>query len=299
MMSLKEKILFPDSSKEKRDKESFLTTLADRDWRKKLKPALEKHNFQAIKTLHENYSKQHPQEQEGIEAFFDALSAWTKEKQLKYSLLKGKERKYAIRELTEYQSLLTHFLIQNSQNKDELERFWDLLKKTASASGKTEEFQTMRQGVLGQVATFLSLNELKLHPHLAHPRLDMFDQIDLQAKDTNSKKEIDIQIKSTKRVSSPEIFSSQEVYFPSVEVNQRDNTVINIADKYFVQKNKVFQMHLHKYQDMIKKQVKGYLVVIPYQEIDNITGQPSSEIIDFLKQKLRAPKASRYKQSIH
>jgi|GEM_PF-2823440 len=298
-MPLKEKILFSDSDKEKGDKESFLTALIDRDWSAVLKPALEKHNFQIVKKLHKEYSKQYPQEQEEIEAFFNALSAWSKEKQLKYSLVKGKEKRKAIRELTEYQYLLTHFLIQNSQNKDELERFWDLLKKTASASGKTEEFQTMRQGVLGQVATFLSLNELKLHPHLAHPRLDMFDQIDLQAKDTNSKKEIDIQIKSTKRVSSPEIFSSQEVYFPSVEINQRDNTVINIADKYFVQKNKVFQMHLQKYQDMIKKQVKGYLVVIPYQEIDHVTGQPFPKIVNFLKQKLRVPKASKYKQSIH
>lgn len=290
MMSPKEKILFPDSDKEKGDKESFLTTLADRDWSEKLKPALEKHNFPAVQKLHKEYSKQYSQEQEGIEAFFDALSAWSKEKQLKYSSLNGKERKNEIRELTEYQFLLTHFLAQNSKNKDELERFWNLLEKTALISGKAEEFRTMRQGVLGQVAVFLSFKELNLHPHLAHPRLDMFDQIDLQAEDANSKKEIDIQIKSTKRVSSPEIFSSSEVYFPSVEVNQGDDAVINVADKYFVQKNKIFQMHLQKYQDMIKKQVKGYLVVLPYQEIDSVTGQPSQELIDFLKQKLSLSK---------
>jgi len=78
-MPLKEKILFPGSGKEKRDKESFLTAFIDRDWSAVLKPALEKHNFQIVKKLHKEYSKQYPQEQEEIEAFFNALSAWSKE----------------------------------------------------------------------------------------------------------------------------------------------------------------------------------------------------------------------------
>ncbi len=286
MNSIEQKILSPEPEKEKREKESFLNTLDNLDWQTKLKPALERNDYQTIQELHKEYLKQYPEDQEGIETFFNVLSAWSKEKQLKDSSLKGNERKDAIRELTEYQFLLTHFLIENSKNKERLEKFWKILEETASVSENTEEFQKMKQGVLGQVAIFLAFDKLNLHPRLAHPSLDMFNQIDLQAEDTNLKEEIDFQIKTSKGASSAVIFSSSKVYFPSVEVNQKDNTVINVANKHFALKNLEFQMHLKEYQEMIKKQVKGYLVVLPYQEIDSITGQPSQELVDFMKEKL-------------
>ncbi len=257
------------------------------DWENKIIPALRKHNYPEIKKLHQKYLENYPQEQEAIEAFFNALSALSAEKQLKGHYLKGNERRKKIKELTEYQYLLTHFIAHNNKRKKELDEFWALLEEMASASQKSFELKTMRQGVLGQVAIFLSLNKLGFHPRLAHPNLDMMEKIDLQIPESSSQEEIDIQIKSSRRLISPEIFSSQNIYPSSVEIQGQKNNIIDFASQHFAEENKEFQIKIEEYKKKKKEDVKAYLVAIPYQDIDHSTGTPSPQLVSFLKEHLQ------------
>ena len=257
------------------------------DWQKRLIPALEEHNYLKFKQLRETYLNQYPEEQEMIEVFFDTLSSLSAQKQLrKDKTLNREQRREKIKQLTEYEYLLTHFLV-NNQNKLILKNFWQRLEQIATIAKKEYEFKSMKQGVLGQVAIFLSLDRLGLDPQLAHPRLDMYDKIDLQIPEsTNQGREVEVQIKSSQKLSSPELFSSANVYPVSIETHNQDGYQ-DITEQRFAQENKAFQIAVDRYKQQKHKNVKAYLIATPFSEIDHDTGEPSEKLIQFLENKFK------------
>jgi len=260
--------------------------LKDGDWENKFRPNLLEHNYQEIQELHQEYLEKYLQEQEAVEAFFNALPALSAQKQLKGPRLKGEKRREKIKELTEYQFLLTHFLINNNEKEEKTKEFWFLLENMASASKKTIELKTMKQGILGQVAIFLALKQLGFNPHLAHPDLDMFEQIDLQVPESKSRKEIDVQVKSSRQTSYLQFFPSQKIYSSSVEISQSEEKKVDLTSQYFAEKSKAFNINLEDYQKENNITTEGFLVVVPTSEMDPFTGCPSDKLVDFLKEKL-------------
>ena len=123
----------------------FLQAMADKDQ-------------QRISELKEVYYREYPDQLEGVSVLFEMLPF------LGLSVRVGKENKTFGTEkdnfeyLTQYQFLLTDFIIYNSKDKLFMKNFWDLWAKIAKDADMLREFNILKRGILSQVSVFKILN---------------------------------------------------------------------------------------------------------------------------------------------
>jgi hypothetical protein len=215
------------------------------------------------------------------------------------------------RQLTEYQFLVTHYVLSNNQDAKFMEKFWKLLRaiyvEIANAINKElcnlslerksltrSVFRWFKSGILAQVAAFEILKELGMSPQISHPDQDAFYSFDLIARTEREEdnKQIVVQVKSEKGITYPIIFkfkidgTIKELSFPS-----SSDPLSSEKKKFFplikvLKEIKYLLRGIRIYKESVGEEVTGYLIFIPYSGIDHNTGKPSQEIVDYCREKI-------------
>ena len=244
--------------------------------------AYKSQNEEKIKELRKAYEERYPDQLEGVMALLDFVPFLETEKSLDALRVKGegftKEMASLLENLTQYQFLLTDFITTNSGNKDFLTLFWNTIEQIASDTDNVRAFLKARRGVMGQVAAMKIFEAIGEHPKLSHPKEDAFRAIDGWI-DTHRA----LQVKAYQGA-TPELLETDAISFPAV-ITERNKEVRYASSHLAAEMNK-FQMKVSKYKEIIgKKDLKGYLMVVPFGQFDFVTGEPNKEVVEFFRKK--------------
>lgn len=196
--------------------------------------------------------------------------------------------KDAVVESTQYQFLLSHFLLNNSNDKAALEVFWRRLSSRAREAHALEKLEALRLSVLSQVAVLKSLKRLGFAPHIAHPDEDAFEAIDVWA-DENAA----VQIKGA-RHSDIAVEEADTLEFPGIAMKS-GGFERHFNTRYTEEKFKKFSVKVNKYNEKYRtnpdqEKIKGYFIVVPEEHFSYTTGEPDEEFIETLRAKLAEEK---------
>lgn len=234
-----------------------------------------------ITTLRKTYEQRYPDQLEGVMALLDFIPFLETEKSLDAlrSVETGFTEKIGVllEELTRYQFLLTDFIAANSEDKEFLTLFWDTLEQLAKDTDNFRAFLKNRRGIMGQVAAMKIFEAIGEHPKLSHPKEDAFRAIDGWI-DTDRV----LQVKAYQNT-TPALLETDSVSFPGIIVER--NQEVAYANSHLAAEMNKFQMKVSRYKEILGKDLKGYLMVVPFGSFDFITGEPNKEVVEFFKEK--------------
>lgn len=244
--------------------------------------ACDRSNFREIKILRQKFENEYPDQLEGVEALFGFVDCLRDTNRLDRGEVSHNEKPKVFQGLTEYNFLVSHFIEQNSDNKDFLILFWDALRRISSP-GYIREYNIYKHGILTQVAMLKIFEKLGAHPTMSHPKQDAFNSIDMWTDDQTA-----FQIKGTTKTEKVELVEVKEggvVGVPGILINRNNCTKYLTSDLYDqAQKFKVKFDNYKKSQNLTN--AKAYFVVIPFSMIDPVTGDPTSDLVDEVKSKI-------------
>lgn len=234
--------------------------------------ALKNDDQEKVKELQEMYFREYPDQLEGVTVLFELANFNKLNKKVSEDRKEYKTQKSDFEELTQYQFLLTDFILYNSEDKEFMQNFWKVWAKISEDQNLLREFNLLKRGILSQVAVHKLFDKLGYSPRLAHPREDAFDAIDIwtEAGDV-------VQIKGTDK-NQPVILESEEIAFPAVEV--KDKGTLKYLNSFMMQHAQRFRTKLQRFNEKTHQAAKGYFVVIPYTKFDHITGEPDREFVE-------------------
>ena len=237
--------------------------------------AIEHDDERAIARLKERYLAEFPDQLEGVEVLFGIREFL--EQSIELGRRRGRPDYLAeakpFQDITEYQFLFTHYLLSAGEDKAFLQRFWSVADQIADRTGQRAELDKLRRGLLSQVAAFRVLQALGREPHLSHPSEDAFRAVDLWAGDDTA-----IQVKGeARRLDEPAVIEVDDVAFPAVETRSVDDRAHFNANLHKTHAR--FRMRLREYGQLTGRAYRGYVLVIPNQKIDFVTGEPAPELI--------------------
>lgn len=177
----------------------------------------------------------------------------------------------AYKDLTEYQFLISHYVISQGDNAPALEEMWRELRAVSESKGEGPNFKMFRRGIVTQVATYRVFEELGLHPKNATPEQDAYKKVDLWSDDEHA-----VQIKGS-AIEKFGIYKTDEVSPTSVEISGGGG------------KRNVYDNDIRSFRTKVRsfgKNFKGYFIVIPSDMIDFTTGKPKQELIELVRQEV-------------
>ncbi|MDF1497282.1 MAG: hypothetical protein P1P90_04435 [Patescibacteria group bacterium] len=241
--------------------------------------ALKNDDQEKVKELQDVYFREYPDQLEGVTILFEMLPF------LRLSAKVSKESKdYSTEKenfeyLTQYQFLLTDFILFNSKDKEFMKNFWDIWATIAKNDGVLREFNILRRGILSQVSVFKIFEALGFTPKLSHPKEDAFEAIDMWSGSGEA-----VQIKGTPNDDAAVLIETDEISFPGVDIN--DGGELKHLNSYMQNQAQKFRAKLSRYNKFTKQDVKGYFVVIPYSKFDHVTGEPDREFVNRVREEL-------------
>lgn len=177
----------------------------------------------------------------------------------------------AYRDVTEFQFLITHYVISQAENPALLGDMWGRLKGISKTKNEGQNFSMFQRGVVTQVATHRIFKELGFNPKISHPEEDAFKKIDLWSDAKHA-----VQVKGSAHEEFG-IYETDEVGPAPVEVSEDGKT------------RKLFDGALRSFRTKLKSfgsDVKGYFIVIPSDMLDFNTGKPSGELVELVRKKI-------------
>lgn len=177
----------------------------------------------------------------------------------------------AYKDLTEYQFLITHHILSESENASSLKEMWRQLREIARQKEEEQNFSIFQRGVVTQVAIHRVFKKLGFNPQFSHPKDDAFKKIDLWSDAKHA-----VQVKGSAHEAFG-IFETDEVGPSPVEISDDGKT-----KKLFDNALRSFKTKLKSFGD----DIKGYFIIIPSDKIDFTTGEPSEELVNLIKQKV-------------
>ena len=244
---------------------------------------------EAVSELKKRYQTEFPEQIEGVEVLFGITEFLKKQKAFDMEKAKGvfapgRERADTFRDFTEYQFLFTHFIINAAEDRKFMEDFWSVAEAMAKDIDCLKEMQRLRRALVSQASVYHILRELGEQPNLSHPREDAFNAIDLWADNKTA-----IQIKGWNE-EEPALFESDHLVFPAAQTGQGDKQNLFASLEYMRDKNYQFVGKVKQYGRLIGKNLKGYMLVVPYSKIDFVTGEPDKKLVEFFKDKIKQVK---------
>ena len=263
------------SEKENQDKKDLQTQLMY---------ALEINDASKIVQIKKKYIDTYPNQLEGIETLFGIRNFLKKQQ---YLTKHGHETDYnkrteIFKDLTEYQFLFTHFILLNSDDPEFMNIFWKTGFVIAEKMGAGKEFTALRRCQVSQVAAYKIIDSIGKKPKLSHPDEDAFNAIDLWTESGQA-----LQIKGWNE-KKPAIIKTDTIAFPAIQIDGGNKkSVLFNSTEYVKSKNVLFRAKIKNYGNKIGKDISGYMLMIPYSKIDFNTGEPTPELIEFFRQKLK------------
>lgn len=196
--------------------------------------------------------------------------------------------------MVEYQSLLIHFLQQNHSPKY-LHRLWNYFEEIVEYASYDEQnedgrqevmrlFPIIKAGLLGQVALGKLFNESGISAHTAKPSDDAYKKIDLWV--GNGTHRTALQIKTSKRYKTLEIVKDKkEIPVVSISTGLSGSTEKRFVSMLFKEFH-AFNLRVKEYAEEVGHDIEAYVVLIPLEEIDPMTGEPSEELKKQFQEKI-------------
>ncbi len=237
-----------------------------------------------INELKKLYQEKYPDQMEGVTILFELQRFLENQKRLNNKderAMGHKERVGLIEEITQFRFLLSDFIAHNSGSKEFLKLFWDVIEGASKETGGLSISHQLRKSTLSQVAIFKIFEALGKKPVLSHPREDAFEAIDLW---TDEESAVQVKGGSEKLL----IAETEATSFPGVEI--RDGERVSQFDTDMSRTFSKFKAKISKYGSLIGRDLRGYMIAIPYSKFDFVTGEPSEEVIRAVRETLDAKK---------
>ena len=255
-------------------------TRASQDAQTKLLEVIATGDEEEIRKKRRKYENEYPDQLEGITILFGLKDFFETQRTLQEGVYSGRDKKEFAKEkeeLTQFHFLISHFVELNSNNKPFMKNFWHTLEHLSHRIDFRHEFDALKASTLTQVAVYKIFQELECNPRWAIPKEDAFHGIDLWAdKDP-------VQVKGTKR-NKPSVYEVDAVSFPGVEAK-----IQRVAGHYnsstFLE-SQILHGKWEEYAKVIGRSLKGYVIQVPYSEIDGDTGDPSSDLVETVRSAL-------------
>lgn len=252
---------------------------------KKMLGAIAKADTETLDQLKTEYGTEYPDQLEGVEAIF-SLPQYFKEQETVNGVKKSgysEEIRPLFQSLTEYRFLLADFVLHNGGDKLFLGRFWKVMEEIAKKNNKLGEFHKLQRSTTSQVAVNKIFDKLGFKPRLSHPSEDAFKAIDMWSDSDTA-----IQVKGQPG-NKVILMETDDVAFPGAEFKKEEQDggeKTYHVNSYMSKMAQQFRSKLSKYGKLTNKQLKGLFIVIPYGKIDFITGEPSAELVQSVKERL-------------
>lgn len=198
-----------------------------------------------------------------------------KEKEPDPPYLKKIKRLQIVRDFTEFQINATHFILQHRDNEAYMEKIWQIFTTIAIKLEALPIYESLRNGVLAQVAAFHALQDSGLQPRLSTPEEDGRYAIDMWLSENTA-----LQVKSwwPKR---PRVIDVQ--LQPDMIKMGPDKVSQRIANRDLPQFSRKLQSYAKIHQIDVPK---GLMLLIPKSMLNPNTGKPTPELVNFFKQKI-------------
>lgn len=185
--------------------------------------------------------------------------------------------------ITEYKFLLANMIIQNKEHKEFLKAFWavaDEIDKEMKYGGLSKQ---LRLGVLSQVAVYKIFENLGRQPSLAHPKEDTYHMIDFWVDGDTV-----VQVKGGgPQKGPPQVLGAGLIdiaHLPVLAPRRRPEK--KTSESLVFDEFERFKRKIIRYGAELGKTIKGYMVMIPYNQFDWITGEPSPELTEMIAKEL-------------
>lgn len=243
---------------------------------------LENEDLKKLKTLKESCIAKYPRQVEAIEALFGLAEYLKNEKTIEKNREYKISEKAVFQDQTEYVFLLSHLTIRYGDQYEYLNRLWLLMHDVSQKMGKNDLVKSLKRGVVAQVGTFKVFDKLGLNPELSHPRQDAYDKIDMWVGGGGP-----VQVKR-RSGEEPVIIETDEIAFPATKVvagesaGKAKDCYINGKTLYEISK---FRAKVKEYEKMTRSDARGYFIMIPYKKINSVTGEPTPDLVEAVREK--------------
>ncbi len=189
-------------------------------------------------------------------------------------------------DIVEYQALLIHF-IKQIKDPDYLKKLWQYFEKVITHISYYEQNEEseekvrrylpiLKTGILGQVALERLFENTNIPTHTSKPTEDAYKRIDFWIQ--KDEKPVALQIKTSRRYRNLEIIKDRsEMPALSVSMQGRGKSERIFFNKLFEDANR-FRVRVKQYAQELGHPIDAYLVLIPSEEVDAVTGEPSESL---------------------
>lgn len=260
---------------------------------------LEKELYQSLiddrkteaQSVGEEISKEYPELLEFYEAvfgFYQLLHKQSQYEKRKHDISKVTYNEYC-NDFTEYQFLISHFIVANSLDKKFLKRFWNFFEKYCQVHNLQETLDRLRKGILTEIAADKTITKiLGVAPTKSKPKEDKLKAVDMWMNST-----MPVQVATG---AYPVLIIDETLYIQS----EKDNFRKVLIDEIDLNEDLVISRYVEKYLEFNRKihygapewwakkirnkHIVGSLFVINFNQIDLINGDPSEQMVKFFRQ---------------
>ncbi|TSC82556.1 MAG: hypothetical protein G01um101420_223 [Parcubacteria group bacterium Gr01-1014_20] len=229
------------------------------------------------------FLEKYPTETQAIETVFGIIPTLRNSEGLKTMDAKKdgwKKVKQTLKNVTEYNFLLTDLIHNNIENREFLEGLWKTLSTLARDVNQEKQFDQLRRGILSQVAAWRVLEENGSNPKLSHPGEDAFDSIDLWTEKGEA-----VQVKGAP-IHGVALIETDTVAFPGVTFEGKGGGNHYHLNSHLFLEAQRFKAKMSRYGELHNEDTKGLFLVVPYEDIDFTTGEPNRRVVDEVKKSL-------------
>ncbi|MBI3632442.1 MAG: hypothetical protein HY225_03270 [Candidatus Vogelbacteria bacterium] len=261
-----------------------------------------------VEKVKEFYLEIFPDQLHGVEIIF-AIPQFLRKQELAES---GLLNRAGYEDLTEDRFIISNFVLNNSQDKDLLNSFWltlDLIAQEMKFMGTDVNprsnsypryIDSLRSSVLSELAAYDTLKKIGLRPKLASPRQDAFEGVDLLEGDNNAFQIlgdytvfngpafVDLNTVSDDFISLQKTrakeYDPRAKKYRDAQVKMPSGQVVSakLFDKIVKMKTKLNQL-----ENSSGRKLNGFLLNIPHEEFNQLSGLPSNDLLVFVKDRIK------------
>jgi len=232
----------------------------------------------------QEYLEAYPNDNEGVNILFEMVSLLKQASMLPGGGDTSPENSMLLINKAEFTQRFANYLLENSENRDFLARFWDHLLHIASWGNIVDLFEKYRHNIITEVATCRALKDAGVEPKFPDPWEDILLGIDMEIRDGREF----IQVKGVRASVKDGLFiiSSQDSKTNSTrKAVLKSLPLVNNSsrERYWKKTLSKFAEDTEALSIGLNRDVTGYLVSMPYGQCDMITGMPSEAVLDYFK----------------
>lgn len=197
-----------------------------------------------------------------------------------------KKKKDLLIRLTQNQFLLTDTVVKYAHDPSYLEGFWKSTELLANFKHAEGTMGRTRESVLAQASIYQLFEKLNKHPSLSHPSEDAFNAIDLWIAEGEEKRAVQVK-GAPKKEEFSVIPAAERISFPGVAVHTKEGQQHHY-NAYTQDEHNKFCAKLDQYNRTTHQAVEGFLIVIPRDRRDPVTGEPDAILVEEARTRLGA-----------